>query len=46
VLDSPLGLVGKGESGIQSFDLDGVCSIPAIRQMKITCFVDHFIKLE
>jgi hypothetical protein len=26
--------------------LDGVCSIPAIRQMKITCFVDHFIKLE
>jgi hypothetical protein len=46
VLHHPLNLVGKAKSGIQSVDLDGVGSIPAIPKMQIACFVDHFNKLE
>ncbi len=34
----------QGERGVQSFDLDGVGSIPVIPLMQIT-FVDHFNKL-
>ena len=32
------------ETGVQSFDLDCVGSIPTIPPMQITCFVDHFNK--
>ncbi len=35
----------QGESGVQSFDLDGVGSIPAIPPTQFTCFVDEFNKL-
>jgi hypothetical protein len=31
----------QGESGVQSFDLDGIGSIAAIPPTQITCFVDH-----
>jgi hypothetical protein len=40
-----LGLVGKAKA-VQSFDLDGVGSISAIPPRQITCFVEHFNKLE
>jgi hypothetical protein len=36
----------QGESGFQSFDLDGGGSIPAIPLMQIACFADHFSNLE
>jgi hypothetical protein len=36
----------QGGSRVQSFDLDGVDSISAIPPTQITCFVDHFNKLE
>ncbi len=42
----PPWLSWQGESGFQSFDLDGVGSILAIPQTQITCFVDLFNKLE
>jgi hypothetical protein len=35
----------QGESGVQSFDLDGVGSIPAIPPTQFTCFIDEFNKL-
>ncbi len=35
----------QGESGVQSFDLDGVGSIPAISPTQFTCFIDEFNKL-
>jgi hypothetical protein len=34
-----------GKSGVQSFDLDGVGSIPAILPTQFTCFIDEFNKL-
>jgi hypothetical protein len=36
----------QGESSFQSFDFDGMGSIPAISPTQITCSVDHFNKLE
>jgi hypothetical protein len=45
----PPWLSWQGESWIQSFDLDGIDSIPGnfppFPTMQITCFVDHFNKL-
>jgi hypothetical protein len=35
----------QGESGVQSFDLDGVGSIPAIPPTQFTCCIDEFNKL-
>ncbi len=35
----------QGESGVQSFDLDGLGSIPAIPLTQFTCFIDEFNKL-
>jgi hypothetical protein len=35
----------QGESGVRSFDLDGVGSIPAIPPTQFTCFIDEFNKL-
>jgi hypothetical protein len=35
----------QGESGVQSFDLDGVGSIPAIPPTQFTCFIDEFNRL-
>jgi hypothetical protein len=35
----------QGESGVQSSDLDGVGSNPAIPPMQFTCFIDEFNKL-
>ncbi len=39
-------MLGESLSGVQSFDLDGAGSIPAISLTQITCFVDHFKKLD
>jgi hypothetical protein len=36
-----LGLVGKAKAGVESFDLDGVGSIPAILPRQFTCFIDE-----
>ena len=36
----------QSESGVQSYDLDGVGSIPAIPQRRLPAFVDHFNKQE
>ncbi len=41
----PLWPSWQGESGVQSFDLDGVGSIPAIPPTQFTCFIDEFNKL-
>jgi hypothetical protein len=44
---APLAWLGwQGESGAQSFGLDGVGSIPAIPPTQITCFVDRLNKKE
>ncbi len=36
----------QGESQVQSIDLGGVGSMPAIPPTQIICFVDHFNELE
>jgi hypothetical protein len=35
----------QGEREVQSFDLDGVGSIPTIYPTQFTCFIDEFNKL-
>ncbi len=40
----PPWLSWQGESGVQSFDLDGVGSIPTIPPTHFICFIDEFNK--
>jgi hypothetical protein len=42
----PPWLSWQGKSSVQSFDLDSMGSMPAIPPTQMTCFVDHYNKLE
>ncbi len=37
--------VVQASGGVQSFDLDGMGTIPAIPPVQFTCFIDEFNKL-